>query len=156
MEIFTQPVFWLAAMIVFLIVEGIVPGLVSIWFAGGALASLIISLLRVPGWVCIVVFAAASLILLLLTRPLVKKHVNSKAVPTNLDMIIGKECIVVEEIDNVKGTGAVVAGGKTWTALSYNDDVVIAPETRACVKSIEGVKAVVKPVNTEKKQEGEK
>ena len=152
MAIFTQPVFWLAAMIIFLIVEGIVPGLVSIWFAGGALAALIVSFFKVPGWVCIVVFVLASLLLLLLTRPLVKKHVNSKSIPTNLDVIIGKECIVTEQIDNIKGTGAVVAGGKTWTARSYSDDVVIEPETRACVKSIEGVKAVVKPVHKEEKQ----
>ena len=32
---------WVVLMIIFLVIEGIVPGLVSIWFALGALAALI-------------------------------------------------------------------------------------------------------------------
>ena len=37
---------WLAAMIVLLIVEGMAPGLVCIWFAFGALGALIAALLN--------------------------------------------------------------------------------------------------------------
>ena len=34
-------VFWLIAMVVLLVIEGVIPGLVSIWFAAGALAALL-------------------------------------------------------------------------------------------------------------------
>lgn len=45
-----MPVVWLIAMVALLIVEAIVPGLVSIWFALGALAALISALLGAPLW----------------------------------------------------------------------------------------------------------
>ena len=41
---------WLAALVFFLVVEGAVPGLVSIWFALGALAALISSFFAAPFW----------------------------------------------------------------------------------------------------------
>ena len=41
-------VVWLVAMIVLLVIEGVVPGLISIWFALGALAALVSALLHAP------------------------------------------------------------------------------------------------------------
>lgn len=137
---------WLMAMIILSIIEALVPGLVSIWFAFGALIAMIAAALNAPVWLQIALFIVASVASLILTRPLVKKYVNGRAQPTNADMIIGKECIVKEEINNILGTGAVVAGGKTWTAVSYNDDVIISVGTRATVEEIRGVKTVVKPL----------
>ena len=143
------PLFWLLAMILFLIVEAIVPGLVSIWFAGGALVALIAAEFGAPIWLQAGLFGVVSVALLLATRPLAKKYINSKVQPTNADMIIGKECIVRETIDNVKGTGAVLAGGKTWSAVSCDDGIVIPVDSRAVVESIRGVKAVVRPLENQ-------
>ena len=92
--------FWLAVMIVLLIIEGVVPGLVSVWFAVGALAAMISALFEAPFWLQTVWFLIVSIASLCLTRPLVKKYVNSKVQPTNADALIGKECIVIESIDN--------------------------------------------------------
>lgn len=83
-------VVWLIAMIVLLVVEGVVPGLISIWFALGALAALVSALLHAPLWLQIVWFLAVSIVALALTRPLAKKYINSKTQPTNADMLIGK------------------------------------------------------------------
>ena len=109
---------WLIAMIVLLIVEAVVPGLVSIWFALGALAARIAAILHAPMWLQLVWFFVVSIAALVLTRPLAKKYVNGRVKPTNADMILGKECVVTEEIDNIRGTGAVTVGGKVWTARS--------------------------------------
>ena len=49
---------WVVLMIVFLVVEGIVPGLVSIWFALGALAAMISSLLKAPVWLQVLWFVS--------------------------------------------------------------------------------------------------
>lgn len=47
---FSMTAVWLVAMIVLLIIEGIVPGLVSIWFAIGAFAAMISAILGAPLW----------------------------------------------------------------------------------------------------------
>ena len=135
---------WLVAMIVLLIVEATVPGLVSIWFALGAFAAMISSLLNAPLWLQFLWFAVVSIVCLWLTRPFVKKFVNSRVTPTNLDMVLGMDCLVTEDIDNMLGTGAVNVGGKEWTARmesagdrAKKGDVVEALR-------IEGVKLIVK------------
>ena len=135
---------WLIAMVVLLIVEAVVPGLVSIWFALGALAALISAILDAPLWLQLVWFFAVSLISLWLTRPLAKKYVNSRATPTNADMLIGRECIVTEAIDNVLGTGAVSVGGKIWSARTEEPDGKVEAGSVVTVVRIEGVKLIIR------------
>ncbi|MCI7742356.1 MAG: NfeD family protein [Clostridiales bacterium] len=139
-------VVWLIAMIVLLVVEGLVPGLISIWFALGALAALVSALLHAPLWLQIVWFLAVSIAALALTRPLAKKYINARTQPTNADMMIGKECVVRESIDNVLGTGAVSVDGKVWTARTESDETKAQEGARAVVVRIEGVKLIVKPI----------
>lgn len=135
--------FWLVLMIAMIVIEAIAPGLVSIWFAFGALVSLISVLLHAPVWLQFALFGVVSAVTLVVTRPLVKKYVNGKTQPTNADMILGKECIVTEDIDNIAGTGSVSVGGKFWTARSTADELKIPAGSRAIVERIEGVKAIV-------------
>ena len=139
-------VVWLVAMIVLLVIEGVVPGLISIWFALGALAALVSALLHAPLWLQIVWFLVVSIAALALTRPLAKKYINAKTQPTNADMLIGKECVVRESIDNVLGAGAASVDGKVWTARTENDDIKVPEGSRAVVVRIEGVKRIVKPI----------
>ena len=72
-----------------------------------------------------------------------KKYVNSKTQHTNADRILGQECVVTEQIDNLAGTGEITVGGKRWTARSA-DQSVIPKEACVVVERIEGVKAIVK------------
>lgn len=137
-------VVWLIAMIVLLVVEAIVPGLISIWFALGALAALIAAALHAPMWLQVMWFLVVSVAALAATRPLAKKYVNGRVKPTNADMLLGKECVVTEEIDNVRGTGAVTVGGKVWTARMENDaEKASVGEVLKSVR-IEGVKLIVR------------
>ena len=134
---------WLVIMVVLLIVEAAVPGLISIWFALGALAALLAALLRAPLWLQVLWFLVVSITALILTRPLAKKYINSRVKPTNADMILGKDCVVTEEIDNVLGTGAVTAGGKVWTARMADDSCKGRMGQVMKVLRIEGVKLIV-------------
>ena len=136
-------VVWLIAMIVLLVIEGVVPGLVSIWFAAGALIALVSSLFGAPLWLQIVWFLIVSIALLVLTRPLAKKYVNSRTTPTNADRIIGKECVVTEEIDNLRGTGAVSVDGKVWTARLERVDGKAPKGSVVKATRIEGVRLIV-------------
>ena len=144
---------WLAATIVLLIVEGMVPGLVSIWFAFGALAAMISAMLRAPVWLQILWFVLVSVLSLVLTRPLAKKYVNANTTPTNADMAIGRDCVVTEEIDNVRGTGAVSVGGKIWTARMAAPDGRAEKGETLTVLRIEGVKLIVEKTTVEEKEE---
>ena len=141
---FSMAAVWLVAMIVLLIIEGIVPGLVSIWFAIGAFAAMISAILGAPLWLQVLWFFAVSILTLCLTRPFAKKYVNSRATPTNADMLIGKECVVTEAIDNVLGTGAVTVGGKVWTARTEEPDGKAETGKVMTVVRIEGVKLIVR------------
>lgn len=140
------PAIWLGAIVLFLVVEALVPGLVSIWFAFGALAALISALLSAPLWLQFVWFIAVSVAALALTRPLARKYVNARVQPTNADMLIGQECLVTETIDNLHATGAVSVGGKVWTARSEGDSMTIPRGSMARVLRIEGVKLIVETV----------
>ena len=139
-----MPAVWLVLMIILLVIEGVVPGLVSIWFALGALAALLSAIVGAPLWLQIVWFLLISVVSLILTRPLAKKYVNSRITPTNADMLIGQECVVTEAIDNVMGLGAVTVGGKVWTARTENPDIKADVGQTMTVVRIEGVKLIVK------------
>ena len=139
-----MPAVWLVLMVVLLVVEGVVPGLVSIWFALGALGALLSAIVGAPLWLQVVWFLLISIVSLVLTRPLARKYVNSRTTPTNADMLIGKECVVTEAIDNVLGTGAVTVGGKVWTARTEEPDGKAETGKVMTVVRIDGVKLIVK------------
>ena len=135
---------WLILLIAFVVVEALTVSLVSIWFAAGAVAALIVSGFTSSWLVQFAVFAVVSAVALAATRPLVKKYINSRTQPTNADMLIGQECLVTEDIDNLAGRGAVSVGGKVWTARPQTDAPIPAG-TAAIVLRIEGVKLIVTP-----------
>lgn len=140
--------FWILAMVVFLVIEAVTVGIVSVWFAIGALFAMVTAMLGANLWVQITVFLVVSAIALYFTRPLVKKFVNNKVEPTNADMLIGKECRVVETIDNLSGTGAVYVDGKTWTARTVDEEII--PEGQLVkAERIEGVKLIVSKIAPE-------
>jgi Membrane protein implicated in regulation of membrane protease activity len=139
----SMSVIWLIAMVILLVVEAMVPGLISIWFAIGALAALISALFHAPVWLQLVWFFAISILTLVLTRPFVKKYVNSRVTPTNADVVIGKDAVVTERIDNLHAQGAVMLDGKVWTARTEKEQVTVEAGETVRVLRIEGVKLIV-------------
>lgn len=136
-------VFWIVALVVFLIVEAVTAGLVSIWFVFGSLVALICAALGAAVWLQIVWFVIVSIAALVLTRPLVKRYVNSRSVATNADRSIGRTAVVTERIDNIAATGAVKLDGLVWTARSMDDAITFASGECVTVCAIEGVKLIV-------------
>ena len=143
MELLT--ILWLALLIAFLVVEASTVTLISLWFAGGALAALVAALLHAPLWLQVVVFFVVSAALLACLRPLVRKHFTPKLTKTNLDAIIGSEGYVTADIDNLSATGTVKLGAMEWTARSTSGKQ-IPVGTLIRVDRIEGVKVFVSPV----------
>ena len=133
---------WAAAIVLFLVLEAVTVGIVSIWFALGSICALIAALLGAPVWLQIAWFAVISILTLLLTRPIVRKYVNGKKQPTNADRVIGMKATVKETINNLAAEGAVLCDGKEWSARSVNGEVIPAGAV-VSVAAIEGVKLMV-------------
>ena len=140
---------WLALMVLFLVVEWATVGLVSIWFAGGALVAMLLAAAGAGTIWQIVAFLIVSALLLVLTRPFAVKFINTKKEKTNYEGIIGKIVRVTERVDNYGQTGSANVGGQEWTARSEEDTVILETGTLAKVVNIKGVKLILKPYEEE-------
>lgn len=138
-------IIWLVAMVLLLILEASTVTMVSLWFAAGALAALVVSMLGGGTGLQIAFFLAVSVLLLSLLRPLVRRYLTPKITPTNTDSVIGSSGLVTAAIDNVSAAGQVKLGAMVWTARSTSGDP-IPQGTLVKVDRIEGVKVFVSPV----------
>lgn len=137
-------VVWLVVLIVTITIEVGTLGLTSIWFAGGALAALIVAVFSLPVWLQILIFFVVSLLLLVFTRPIAVKYFNKDRVRTNVESMVGRQAIVISEIDNLQGIGQVTVGGQEWSARSEDDKVNMAVGTVVVVVAVSGVKLIVR------------
>ena len=138
-------IIWLALMVVFLIVEASTVVMVSLWFAAGSMAALLVSLLGAPIWLQVALFLAVSGVLLASLRPMVRKHFTPRLQRTNVDAVVGSQGYVTADIDNVAATGSVKLGAMEWTARSTTG-APVPKGTLVKVDKIEGVKAFVTAV----------
>ena len=135
-------VVWAVATVLLGILEGITAELVAVWFALGALAAFVASLLGASLWVQLVVFCGVSLVSLLATRPLVRRVLKVRQVPTNADGLVGKSAVVTEAVSRISGTGRVKAGGLGWKALCETEEE-LPVDTVVNILRIEGVTLIV-------------
>lgn len=137
-------ILWLAAIVVLLVIEMITLGLTTIWFAGGALAAGIAAACGAGRILQVVIFLLVSLILLFFTRPVAVRYLNVNRTRTNADSLIGKEAIVIEDIENLKNQGQVLVNGIEWMARTDENENIIKKDTVVTIERIEGVKLIVR------------
>lgn len=142
-------VFWLVVAIVAGVIEASTAGLFSVWFAIGALVTMLPAWLGASFNVQIAVFIAASAAALVLTKPFFKRVLRVAKTPTNADMLIGAEAAVIDDIDNIAERGRVRAGGLDWEARSADGGKI---EKGAVVKILE-LRGVTLIVEKEKQEE---
>lgn len=137
-------IYWLLLFIILLVIEVLTMGLTTIWFAGGALAAFVLSLILGNMLeIEVAVFIVVSVVLLLFTRPWAMRYLNRRTIHTNADSIVGMVVRVTEPVDNMLGRGAAQADGKIWTARSAKDGVTFAEGELAVVQEIRGVKLIL-------------
>ena len=134
---------WVIAVIGFVVLESLTVQFVSIWFSGGALCSLILFLIGRPISEQIIGFAVASAVLLLLTRPFVRKMTEKTKTNTNADSLIGKKEVITKATDGFGDGGEVKVEGKFWTVKGCDGEIFSEGDT-VVVEKIEGVKLVVR------------
>ena len=135
----------LAVFVVLLIIEGLNPGLVCLWFAFGALIGFVFSLFNCSLVVQLIAFVVSSTLFVVLLRPVAMRYFNHKRVATNADAVIGREGIVTEEINDTLGTGQIKIMGQIWSARTDNGKN-LPVDTQVTVLRIEGVKVIVKQI----------
>ena len=140
----SMTIVWLVVMIGFLIAEALTVGLVGIWFAGGALVAVILSLLEVSPLMQIIVFFAVSICLLVFTRKIFVEKLNTGKENTNVDALIGETGQVISTIYPME-IGQVKLKGQVWSALADDSLLTIEKGTHVTIKAIEGVKLIVIP-----------
>ena len=134
---------WMALAAVFTIAEIFTAGFFLLWFGIGAAVAGLLTLLGVSGGWQMVSFIVVSLGLFALSRRFAEKWTGSQPPGIGADRISGKEGVVLEEIDNAKGTGRVRVEREEWRADSDSGEVI--PEgQRIAVVRVDGTHLVVK------------
>ena len=133
-------IFWLILVIVLTIIEVATVNLLTIWFVISGIVALTLSFFIEDVAIVSTIFAVLGIILLITTRPILKKYLPTQRERTNIDRVIGMKGIVTEEIKkNV--IGEVKVDGKKWSAIS-NKKIEVGEEV--IVDAIDGVKLIVR------------
>ena len=140
----SMTIIWLLLMVAFLVAETLTVGLVSIWFAGGALVAVILSLLEVSPLTQVIVFFVVSIGLLLSTRKIFVEKLNTGKENTNVDALIGDTSQVIMAINPME-VGQVKVNGQVWSAIADDQLLTLEEGTYVTIKAIEGVKLIVVP-----------
>lgn len=139
---------WLIVSGICFIIEIATVGFLVFWFAVAALITCILSLFIHSVIAQTTIFIILSIVLIALSRPFAEKIGRKDKVVTNSNSVIGKEGIVVKQINSKLGeVGQVKVGGDTWSAVvnDYKDEIPVGSTIR--VLKIDGVKLIIEPIN---------
>lgn len=130
---------WLFLIIVLTVIECTTVNLTTIWFVISGIVALIISFLTDNFLIQFGAFVILGVILLITTRPILKKVIKTKKESTNYDRVIGMEGVVTSTITK-HNFGEVKVDGKKWTAYA---DETIKEGSIVNILEINGVKLKV-------------
>ena len=130
----SAPIIWLILIVVLIVAEVATYQLVAVWFALGAVASLLASLMGASGTVQLITFVVVSLLSLIQSAPKEK---------TNADRIIGQTAVVIHPISSEQ-RGRVEIEGQDWSAAAVNKEESFATGQKVQIVRIEGVTVYVK------------
>lgn len=140
-----EVLFWAAVFVMFVIAELATVQLISVWFALGALVTMIFTaifegttLLSQLG-----VFILVSGVFLLVTFPWLRKRRTKGHVSTNQELYVGMAATVIEEIDRDKGTGRVRLSGVDWNAVPHEEGEIIPVDSIVIVEKVMGARLSV-------------
>ena len=141
-------IFWIVVLVAALVAEAVTMGLVSIWFAVGALAALLVEKLHGGVYLQMIVCLVVSLVVMYFTRPIAIKYFNKDRQKTNANSLIGKQAVVTGRIHNLEGVGKAVVSGQEWSAKSLEDDQIFEEGEIVKIVKIKGVKLIVESAKT--------
>ena len=138
------PWVWVAVTIICVVIESLTLSLTTIWFGISSFVMVFLAFTPLPFYAQLIIFVVLSLVLLIFTRPIVKKKLNQKKIATNYERIIGQIAVVTKKISAIE-KGSVKINGMEWTA-AVKEDVVLEEGSKCIIEEIAGVTAYVKCV----------
>ena len=136
---------WLIVMLLSIIVEIMTAtSLICIWFAPGALASMVANHYNLSFIKQIIIFFAVSMLAFAIIRPIAKKYLRGNIIATNADRIIGQNVRLLKTI-TFDQLGEIKVFGNIWNAISI-DNTTIKKDTLVKIVAIEGSKVIVKKI----------
>ncbi len=133
---------WLIVAGISFVIEMFTAGFLVFWFGISAIIVMLLSFFISDLIVQTSIFIVLSIILILMTRPLVNKFITTKTVNTNVFSLIGKKALVIKELNSINGKGQIKVNGEVWSAEEIEGRTV--PEnTEVEIVEIKGVKAIV-------------
>ncbi len=140
-------VLWIAVIIISAVIEAASVQLLTIWFAIGAFAALIADACSAPFYIQIFIFLFVSIVLLVFTRPILKKLMN-KNQETDVNSEVGKIGTVTTEINPQKNEGRVMLGDVSWIAKS-KDMSVIPADAKVKIEAVDGTTLIVSEIKNQ-------
>ena len=138
------PWVWVAVTIICIVIETLTLALTTIWFGISSFVLVFLAFTPIPFGVQLFIFVALSLVLLIFTRPVVKKKLNQKKIATNYERIIGQIAVVTKKITALD-KGSVKINGMEWTA-AVKEDITLEEGSKCIIEEIAGVTAYVKQI----------
>ena len=133
---------WIAFAALFIVGEIFTAGFFILWFGIGAAVAGVLALIGLgPGWQW-GSFVVVSGVLFAVSRRFAERFTKKQPPGIGADRFIGKEGIVLEEIDNAKDSGRVRMEKEEWRALSETGEV-IPKGTQVSVRRLDGTHLVV-------------
>lgn len=145
-------VFWLAVILVFLVVEVMSLEFTFLMLAVGSLGGLVAGLIGVPWWAQIIVAGVLAVILIFFVRPALHTFAlrrGADPAKSNVEGLLGLQGSVV--VAFADGQGQVkLANGETWTSRLADDagETALTEGEKVVVTAIDGATAVVVPATT--------
>ena len=138
------PWVWVAVTIIFVIIESLTLSLTTIWFGISAFVMVFLAFTPLPFSAQLFIFVVLATVLLLFTRPVVKKKLNQKKIATNYERVIGQIAVVTKKITALD-KGSIKINGMEWTAATKGE-ASLEEGSKCIVEEIAGVTAYVKEV----------
>ncbi len=140
-------ILWIILAAGFVAIEVATVAFIALYFALGSVAAAIVAWQDGGLAWQLTAFGVCGIVLMLLTRPVLKRSLESPDVPMNVDRMVGKGGIVTIAIDNELNTGQIRVGTEYWTARTPEDSpgMRIAVDERVTIVAVQGVTARVLP-----------
>ncbi len=135
---------WLIAAVALGVAEAFSLTLAFGIFGGAALLAAVVAGFDAPWIFQLLTFSAASMVGLLVVRPIAQRHASQPALTRDgTDALVGRTATVLEEV--TAEHGLIKLSGENWTARPLDEHLVIPPGTAVDVMEIEGATAIVYP-----------
>jgi len=136
---------WLAAVVLFLILELATPAFFFICFSVGAIAGGVMAYIAPEAYYWqLAVFALATIALIPVARRFADRIGGKQSKPTNIDRLIGKTAVVIKPITTTDH-GQVRLDGEKWNAVA---DVDIGANEKVTILEVTGTKLRVEKQST--------